>query len=89
MHSSTAPWTVLGHDARMELRPILVTTHAAARHDMRARRMSQVKFVALAMPLPDEYPQAFAQGTGARASYATTLRNLLSRVIGRLVAARP
>jgi len=73
----------------MESRRIPLTVHEAARHDLRVRRVAQVKFVALPMPLPCEYQEAFAQGTGARAQPATTLRTLLSRVIGRLVAARP
>jgi hypothetical protein len=49
--------------------------------------MAQVKFVALAMPLPSEY-QAVAQGTGAPTKMATLLA-FLFRVISRLVAARP
>ena len=73
----------------MELRPIAITPHAAARRDLRARHMAQVKFVALAMPLSSDFEQALAQGTGARATLAATLLTLLSRVIGRLVAARP
>jgi hypothetical protein len=73
----------------MELRPIAITSHAAARRDLRARHMAQVKFVALAMPLPSDFQQALAQGTGAPAKPAATLLSLLSRVIGRLVAARP
>ena len=71
----------------MELRPIPITSRHAARRDLRARHMAQVKFVALAMPLPCEY-QAVAQGTGAPTKMATLLA-FLSRVIGRLVAARP
>jgi len=73
----------------MELRPIPITSRAAARRDLRARHIAQVKFVALAMPLPSDLEQSLAQGTGARANLATTLLTLLSRVIGRLVAARP
>ncbi len=75
----------------MESRRIPLTTHQAARLDLRARRVAQVKFVALEMPVPYEYHEAFAQGTGASAKqeFATTLLTLLSRVIGRLVAARP
>ena len=76
----------------MELRPIPITSRAAARRDLRARHMAQVKFVALAMPLPSDLQQALAQGTGAGAQTPTLLTqlvSLLSRVIGRLVAARP
>ena len=73
----------------MESRRISLTTHEAARHDLRVRRVAQVKFVALPMPIPVDFQQALAQGTGARAKPATTLLTILSRVIGRLVAARP
>ena len=77
--------------ASMELARIHVTSHEAARHDLRRRRVAAVKFVALPMlPVPCDDQQAFAQGTGARATpIATTLLSRLSRVIGRLVAARP
>jgi hypothetical protein len=74
--------------ASMELRPIAITPRAAARQDLRARHIAQVKFVALPMPLPVEY-QAVAQGTGAARAKTPWLLALLSRVIGRLVAARP
>jgi hypothetical protein len=70
----------------MELRPIPIASYAASeRRHARARSLVQVKFVAMPMALPCE---AFAQGTGAHPKWATLL-SFLSRVIGRLVAARP
>jgi hypothetical protein len=72
----------------MELRPIAMTPRAAARQDLRARHIAQVKFVALELPFPTEY-QAVAQGTGATRAKTPSLLAFLSRVISRLVAARP
>ena len=73
--------------ASMDRRSIAITSRAAARHDLRARHIAQVKFVAL--PMPTEYQAALAQGTGAARTKMPALLALLSRVIGRLVAARP
>jgi len=72
----------------MELRPVPIASSAASeRCHARARSLVQVKFMALPY---EAFAQGtvLAQGTEARPKTATLL-SLLSRVIGRLVAARP
>ena len=59
--------------------------HAPQRGDPRARRIAQVKFVALTL---DDDMVMPAEGSD-RPSLFTQLRELVIRVIGRLEAARP
>lgn len=61
---------------------------APDRCDARARRLVQVKFVALPLDFEAERPAAETVSSLPARIYRS-VRDLLSRVMGRLVAARP
>jgi hypothetical protein len=70
----------------MNLAPIpLAAVHAHDRCIVRANRIVRVKFIGLPA---ETQPEAARWGTRASGGWRSVLR-FLSRVIGRLVAARP
>lgn len=71
----------------MDLTPALAQRAASNRCDARARCMVRVKFVSLA-PVEAELAEA-VPGAALWGQRASGVANFLSRVIGRLVAARP
>ena len=70
----------------MDLAPALANRPASDRSDARARRMVRVKFVSFA---PVEAPPAKLPEAALWGQRASGVARFISRVVGRLVAARP
>lgn len=77
---------MIGH---MELATCPPGPRAPVRGDERARRLGQVKFMVLEVPAaPEPVPPTESLSSSPAKPYRA-LRAFLSRVLGRLVAARP
>ena len=75
--------------AAMDLATCPATPRAPDRCDERARRLGQVKFKVLELPgAAETMPPAESLSSQSAKPYRA-LRSFLSRVLGRLVAARP
>ena len=83
----TAPDELPGDDTLMDLTPARTHRPASDRGDARARCMVRVKFVSLA-PVEAE-PAEVGPEAALWGQRASGVARYLSRVIGRLVAARP
>ena len=85
--STTAPEAVPGGPCVMDLAPVIAKRPASDRGDARARCMVRVKFVSFA-PV-EAQPAEVAPEAALWGQRASGVARFLSRVIGRLVAARP
>jgi hypothetical protein len=77
----------MAEHTRMDFAPAIDNRPASDRCDARARCMVRVKFVSF-VPVEDE-PARVAPGAALWGQRASGVARFLSRVIGRLVAARP